>query len=884
LLQDKSQISSLLSIINTTATSSVTNKTINTGWFLAFRTSDAAIISIINSLISKGWLLDDYAIVDVLFFNTQSGLGFIQVDRTADTTSRVWINNTITPTGSFLSGEQITITQTSNTLYIENYQNINTIGSNSPITVIALTLFDKTSALRTVNFNGAPLTTFVTGGFINNNNVTLNVQSNTQIEDSVTVDVDNKVTSPTTAILNNILTFILNNINATDDGGTYTNRIVNITPTNVWLFKGLNDTPVLNIESKSWTVNSYRYFTRFTVNNRAAGATIITVSNVAGKKIIDVINQGDQWITLGTLEVNEISSVIQVNSSNVLDLYIEDIETVTRFAFSDGAFNSTIVDVSKFEDLIYWKLANSGSVSYGFPPFFPNFLWNPNLLFDITNTILGSNQLRTLIDNIVAVSNPSNSYDPNDFLTINVNSIQDASLLNVARELRVGTVVLDLLTSQDQLTEQKIISLNNMGNSWNINLVRTTCVQGVSFDGTGIIGVGNWLTEWLHEATVVNEDVITVSPTVSFQNELNNRIALTSGANSGYHVYLVDTEHIDYVDSTTTTTEINNDVYEPDLITLKAVPLYPSYIVSINNTAGNKLNNLQTFITTDVTWAAYWLLKQSETNVSLIQRYRLFIKEVYIGTNRKSLLSVVGYPVTGRGCGAVQDVLGLRAFLAYSTRKVLQQGYSGDFFVSNNGANVAGKLIAWKDQSGNGIDLDTGSATRFDVDSTGVSRTGALQTILRRNGIAIDLNLNKYTAVARAERLITGSNGNLFIISSNADGTGKRVFFRFSSNLIQVCLINIGGELTVVFQEVFPLGEIGVFTLSVEDNVGKFYVNKVLKATITNSGFVMPTTKAIRVGGISPETSSYNQTELVFYQDALDFAQISRVTDFLNAE
>jgi hypothetical protein len=392
------------------------------------------------------------------------------------------------------------------------------------------------------------------------------------------------------------------------------------------------------------------------------------------------------------------------------------------------------------------------------------------------------------------------------------------------RQLIIGYIELDLTAPENIITFQKVVALQSVG--WTITTIKTLCLKSFAVD------------------------------------TVDTFFAVTS---------LEKTRRLfglDYVSGA----PLDIDLYE-------TLP---------NASAGGSTGRLaQSYAGVNT-----WLLNDTNYNAwaegdDNSKALRFFAADT-LSTGNRSNLRYQAFPTATRACGAVQDVLGLNAFLAYSTRKVLQSGYTGDFFVSNNGANVTGNLLTWFNQvqsTGSSGDLNNGSTTPFQVLSEGILRPATSSTIFRRTPFpsAFNLNLSKYTAVVRSRLLVNNTaSGILFLIAETdtLSGEGKRVAFRYSSGLLQILIVQ--PSVLVIKQYAVPLNTFQVFAMVVDNGNVFVYIDNVFIETFFDTRFIMPVTRVLRTGANDVQLANYEKSELIFYQDALDAAQVKSVTNFLN--
>jgi hypothetical protein len=288
-----------------------------------------------------------------------------------------------------------------------------------------------------------------------------------------------------------------------------------------------------------------------------------------------------------------------------------------------------------------------------------------------------------------------------------------------------------------------------------------------------------------------------------------------------------------------------------------------------------------------------WLLNDTNYNAwaegdDNSKALRFFAADT-LSTGNRSNLRYQAFPTATRACGAVQDVLGLQAVSAYSTRKILQAGYAGPLFHNQSDLQADGDLKVWFNQS---------STPNANLVQAGTSRIGIVSDGLRlrfREEPYQTANFNEtrmdLTLVFRAK--IQGFVGAMPIAGVQEALTTNRLTFqlasaaqfRFSFNLPSTA------ERFVVPTTFMNVGEFNVFILVKQTNNYKMYVNgqsdsahefmlsSTFAAVFDNFNFKQ---NRIGRGADTNTTDSVRLTDFITYFDALNFAQISAVIELLN--
>jgi hypothetical protein len=234
--------------------------------------------------------------------------------------------------------------------------------------------------------------------------------------------------------------------------------------------------------------------------------------------------------------------------------------------------------------------------------------------------------------------------------------------------------------------------------------------------------------------------------------------------------------------------------------------------------------------------------------------------------------------------------LGLQAVTAYSTRKILQAGYAGALFHNQSDLQAEGDLKVWFNQSPTpNANLVQAGANRIGIVSDGLrlrAREEPYQTA-NFNETRTDLTL-----VFRAK--IQGFVEAMPIAGIQEALTTNRLTFQLASATQFRFSFNVP---STAMQFVVPTtfmnaGEFNVIMLVKQTNNYKMYVNG--QSDSAHEFTLSPTFAAVfdnfnfkqnRIGrgGSTNTTDSVRLTEFLTYFDALNFAQISAVTNFLNS-
>jgi hypothetical protein len=302
-----------------------------------------------------------------------------------------------------------------------------------------------------------------------------------------------------------------------------------------------------------------------------------------------------------------------------------------------------------------------------------------------------------------------------------------------------------------------------------------------------------------------------------------------------------------------------------------------------------------------------WMLNDTNYNAwtsGADKAIRLFASNTG-STLNKSNLRYFAAPTATRLCGEIIDVLGLNAYGIWSSRNILQALYSGNLYVTENGADTIGnRLDTLYDQSGNAIDLERSSDVNtadkyYKVITDNVLKSGITSTTQVIKELTTTVPIIDFSFISRIKPKDGGTVGNLGFGIAFGDGTIAG--FASSRRFILATSYNAVNSHTLRFDFVvggtrIPYGNIplvsdqwyvAAFTYKRSTETLKIYLDGVLTETLT--GIILYTTqlnmKTVRLGvsgqsGVNPPIES---TDHLLYQNELNEYQVFAITEFLNS-
>jgi hypothetical protein len=257
-----------------------------------------------------------------------------------------------------------------------------------------------------------------------------------------------------------------------------------------------------------------------------------------------------------------------------------------------------------------------------------------------------------------------------------------------------------------------------------------------------------------------------------------------------------------------------------------------------------------------------------------------------LDTGNVSLFTYKAFPTASRACGAIIDVLGLQAVSAYSTRMVLQANYTGNFYTTNNGNNVAGNLITLFDQAAESRNITKANTNNLVVASSAITNPSKGLDNYETVANAFNVTRNVFTIVTRFEITATGTmvagvyslqkaanDNRILIIAETGNNFGIRAFT---------------GAATAIFSKIYPMpvAQQNVVALVRNGSQYQVYLNGLFIDGFTESAFPALEIKQNRIfaaGSVDSNRPSIAFTEGITYFDALDAGQVLQVTDFINS-